>query len=604
MAHQRKPFWTLDCESDPFHACTDTRCTKCENPGPNSRGRIPKPFLWGLYGGPNGDDYYEFENGGDAVEFLSRHRHVVYAHNGGKFDYHYLRDHINTGQPISIIAGRLARFNIGECEFRDSMNILPVALAAFKKDEVDYSLFEPDVRDIPKNKETIRKYLRSDCTYLYELISAHRAENGVALTQAGASMLAWSKQSGIAPPRQSGARYQQYKPYYYGGRVQCFESGNAKKGFKVYDINSAYPKAMTHPHPFSVAGTHQSRLPRDSELHKCMITLDCVARGCFPFRMGDDPTKGDLYFPDDERTVRRYHITGYEFITALRRDAIKPDSISIRDVHYFEESVKFEEFIYSNWDRRAEAKRIGNKALDIIIKLLMNSLYGKFASDYAKYKEYYLAHLDDVLRYVGERDVDVNWRVLNTSRGDAFAIDTVWGNERRLMSRPIPENKHRFYNIATAASITGFVRAQLFEAICDVSGPIYSDTDSLACLDASRLSLGDGLGQWKMEGEFDAYSIAGKKTYAFHKLGHPDGFETDHRGDYLHWKVASKGVDLNPAEIQIAARGDRDIKGKFVGVEYRPEVPTYSVKKQVPQFINREVRLTAKDIRRVPDECD
>lgn len=597
----RKPFWTLDCESDPFHACTDPTCTKCENPGENSRGRIPKPFIWGLYGGPSGDDYYEFETATDAVDFLSQHRHVVYAHNGGKFDYHYLRDHINTGEPISIIAGRLARFNVGECEFRDSMNILPVALATFKKEEIDYSLFEPEIRDEPANKEKIRKYLRSDCSYLYELITAHRAENGVALTQAGASMRAWSKQSGIAPPRQSGARYNQYKPYYYGGRVQCFESGTARTPFKVYDINSAYPNAMLHPHPFSVAGAHQSTLPRDSELHKCLITLKCVARGCFPFRVGDDPTKGDLFFPDDERTIRRYHITGYEFIAALKRDAIKPDSIHIEDVHYFEESVKFEDFILGNWDRRARAKLEGNKALDIIIKLLMNSLYGKFASDYAKYKEYYIAHLEDVLRYVGMSEADVIWRKLNTGRAEPFDIDTVWENERRLMSRAIPESEHRFYNIATAASITGFVRAQLFEALCDVSGPLYMDTDSIACADASALRLGDGLGQWKLEGEFDEYSIAGKKTYAFHKSEHPYGFELDHRGDFLHYKVACKGVDLNPDEIRRVALGEKDGRGKYVGVKYRPEVPTYSIKRAAPQFINRDVRLTAKDIRKVPD---
>jgi hypothetical protein len=542
-------------------------------------------FLWGLYGGPNGDDYYEFENVGDAVDFLSRHRHVVYAHNGGKFDYHYLRDYINTGEPISIIASRLARFNIGECEFRDSMNILPVALATFKKEEIDYSLFEPEVRDLPPNRERIRKYLRSDCVYLHELITAHRAENGIALTQAGASMRAWAKQSGIAPPRQTGARYQQYKPYYYGGRVQCFESGTCRKPFKLVDMNSAYPEAMIHPHPFSVAGAHQSHLPRDSELHKCLITLKCVARGCFPFRLGDDPTKGDLFFPDDERTVRRYHITGYEFIAALKRDAIKLGTVMIEDVHYFEDSVKFEDFILSNWDRRARAKLEGNKALDIIIKLLMNSLYGKFASDYSKYRDYLLSHTEDIFKYV--------------ERG--FEIDTDWGNGRKLLSRSIDESKYRFYNIATAASITGFVRAKMFEAICDVSGPIYGDTDALACTDTGDLPLGDGLGQWKHEGDFDEYSIAGKKTYAFHKASHPYDFALDHRNDYLHWKVASKGVDLNPDEIRIVASGEKDSHGRFKGVKYRPEVPTYSVKRTAPQFINRDVRLTAKDIRKVPD---
>ena len=35
-------------------------------------------------------------------------------------------------------------------------------------------------------------------------------------------------------------------------------------------------------------------------------------------------------------------------------------------------------------------------------------------------------------------------------------------------------------------------------------------------------------------------------------------------------------------------------------VEYRPQVPTYSVSREVPIFISRSVRRTAKDIRVAP----
>lgn len=540
------------------------------------RRRIPHPFIWGLYGGPTGEEYYEFDTSSELVKFLEGKRHVVYAHNGGKFDYHYVRDDINTGEPISIIAGRLAKFRIGECEFRDSMNILPVALAEFKKDEVDYSIFEPGVRDEPQNREIIRKYLRSDCTYLYELIEAHRRENGVCLTQAGASMRAWAKQSGIAPPKQTAAQYQLYKPYYYGGRVQCFQSGVKSADFKVFDINSAYPKAMLSAHPFSTVADRLTHLPHEKEIHKCLITLRCTARGCFPFRLGDDPTKGDLFFPDDERTIRRYHVTGYEFLAALRQNAIK--NIHIETVHYFEHSVQFQEFIESNWSRRSEAKRIGNKALDIILKLLMNSLYGKFASDYDKYREYQLCWQDDLLK----------------RQAEGYEPDTYWGNERHLISRPIPEEKHRFYNVATAASITGYVRAMLYEALCQVSNPLYCDTDSIACSDVGLLSQGDGLGQWKVEGEFDEYAIAGKKMYAFHKRDAPRTLELDARGNYAHYKVACKGVDLTPFEIMRAASGEE--------ITYSPSVPTYSVKRAAPIYTPRDVKLTARDIRRVPEE--
>jgi hypothetical protein len=529
-----------------------------------------------LYGGPRGDDYHQFETAHDAIGFLAGRKEIVYAHNGGKFDYHYLRDYINTGEPISIIGGRLAKFRIGECEFRDSMNILPVSLATFKKDKADYSTFEKEERDKPHNREAIEKYLRSDCQYLHELISAHREENGIVLTQAGASMRAWAKLSGISPPKQSGAAYNLYKPYYYGGRVQCFEQGVQYKPFKLIDINSAYPFAMLSAHPFSPMGNRDKKLPPDGALHKCLITLTCTARGCFPFRFGPDPTKGDLYFPHDEKTIRRYHITGYEFIAALEYDAIK--NIHIEAVHYFEQSVKFEEFILQNWDRRSRAKAEGNKALDIIIKLLMNSLYGKFASDYAKYRDYLLAHIEDVPNYELQ----------------GYIRDADWGAARFLLARPIPETKHRFYNIATAASITGYVRAMLFRALAQCDGPIYCDTDSIACVDSCDLPLGDGLGAWKHEGDFDAFAVAGKKTYGFHKAGQPETLEKDDKGQYVNYKIACKGVALTPHELWQAASGAE--------VLYKPQVPTYSVKRQTPLFIDRRVNLTVKDIRIVPEQ--
>jgi hypothetical protein len=592
-----RPFRVVDCETDPFESADEAvqrrSCPECAAVAGSpcvdktkkltvheQRRRVPQPFIWGLYGGgANNDDYLEFDTKEELIAYLQPRKEVVYAHNGGKFDYHYLRDDINTGEVISIIAGRLAKFRIGECEFRDSMNILPVPLATFKKDKIDYSIMEPGERDKPANRDSIRTYLRGDCQYLHELISAHRAENGIALTQAGASMRAWSKQSKISPPRQSGPLYQYYKPYYYGGRVQCFEQGIARRDFKLIDMNSAYPEAMLHAHPFSTKGDVEAHLPPDGEIHKCLITLTCVARGCFPFRLGDDPTKGELFFPYDERTVRRYHVTGYEFITALELDAIKPGTITIETVHYFEQSVKFEEFILQNWDRRAKAKAEGNKALDIIVKLLMNSLYGKFASDYAKYSDYLLSHIDEVYKYELE----------------GYQRDANWGADRVLLARSIPESKHRFYNIATAASITGYVRARLFEAISRCSGPIYCDTDSIACVDTGTLVLGDGLGAWKLEGEFDEYAITGKKTYGFHKRGAPYTLDKDEKGRYEHYKIASKGVDLNPHELWTAAAGQE--------VEYKPMVPTYSVKRPEPIFVNRRVNLTVRDISKVPESA-
>ncbi|MGH9626020.1 MAG: hypothetical protein ACRD4G_17010, partial [Bryobacteraceae bacterium] len=123
-----KPFLTLDCETDPFKV-----------------GRIPVPFIWGIYRHDT-EDYWEFSTPQEVVEFLAPQKVIVYAHNGGKFDYHYLRDDINSDDPMMVIAGRLARFKIGECEFRDSWNVLNEPLRVFQKEDFDYTKLEADNR--------------------------------------------------------------------------------------------------------------------------------------------------------------------------------------------------------------------------------------------------------------------------------------------------------------------------------------------------------------------------------------------------------------------------------------------------------------------------
>lgn len=588
-----RPFWTLDCETDPFESSEQAierrHCPECgreagtpcstkkgeNNAVHEKRRRIPQPFVWGAF---DGENYETFKTTDEVVRFFENKKTIAYAHNGGKFDYHYLRDFINTDEPISIIGGRLAKFRIGICEFRDSMNILPVPLGAFKKDEIDYSIMEPDKRADPDNAAVIARYLRSDCVYLHELISAHRCENGVVLTQAGASMRAWLRQSKRSRPRQSALNFERYKPYYYGGRVQCFEEGSKRVPFSVIDINSAYPFAMLSRHPISPEGTQMSHLPADGDIDRCLVTLRCAARGCFPYR--DDKTHS-LFFPEDERTIREYTVTGYEFLAALKHDAIK--HTTIERVHLFRETVSFKDFILENWERRAAAKQNKDEALSLIVKLLMNSLYGKFSSDYSKYNDYLLATDDS----------------LNDWTGKGFSRDKNFAKDRYLMKRSIENiliaeeasNKARYYNIVTAASITGYVRAMIFDAMCSCRGLIYCDTDSIAAVDVSGCNMGNELGQWKQEGLFDYYAIAGKKTYAFHKDGEPFNDSLDEKNEYKYWKLASKGVDLAPSQlIEVAA-------GKTV--KYSPLVPTYSVKRETPVYVSRDVRKTAKDIRYV-----
>lgn len=500
---------------------------------------------------------------------------MIYAHNGGRFDYHFMRDDINTDEPVMVINGRMAKFKIGNCEFRDSANLMPARLSEIgNKREIDYELMEPDKRTDPNVKAEISRYLRADCVELWLALDRYFNEFGQGLTQAGSAMKYWSRTTGIDVPRQTAQLHDRYRPYYYGGRVECFTAGYQKKDFKVIDINSAYPKAMTHAHIFSPEARISDHLPHDELISRCLIKLRCVSTGAFPFRTSDQT----LIFPDDE-CVRDYTITGWEFLAALELNAIH--DISIVEVHQFDEVMSFESYVMQFYEARKKAKAINDKAGDLFAKIFMNALYGKFGASpshatedggrFHNYREYVIASSESVQRWKTEG--------YHHHIAPGYVGADAWG-DRILMERPLPEEKEKFFNVATAASITGWVRAYMFKSLSQCDERLYCDTDSIAAVDVSRLPLGRELGQWKQEMNCDEYAICGKKLYAFHNADAPYDDEKN-----PEWKIACKGVDFDAAQIKRIAQGEE--------LEYIPQAPTFTISRARPRFISRTVAMTA-----------
>jgi len=560
---------------------------------------VPNPFIWGAYNGRT-EEYVTFVDelsfspecanasvallvarrlSAQVANFFHDKSTVVYAHNGGRFDYHYLRDEINSDEPVMMIAGRMSRFKIGEAEFRDSLNIFQqTRLKDFGgKLEIQYEKLEPEVRGIPAVREEIEKYLRVDCVDLWNNLNRYFLQYGRGLTQAGASMRIWSRMAKIEPPRQTVEQFRRYKPFYYGGRVECFKKGVAETKFQTVDANSMYPYAMLSKHPFSPSASVDTFLPSlDSDIDRCLIRLQCVSDGAFPYRTD----QGELVFPNDGER-RTFNVTGWEFNAAREFNAVH--DIELITVHRFPLSIGFEEYITHFYEKRKLAKEADDKAENIFCKLFMNSLYGKLGSNPggamsedeeddpgAGYHEYIIVTDESMGK----------WQI------EGYKDFKSWG-ERRLWVRPLPEIKHHYYNVATAASITGFARAHLFRASKQCQGLIYGDTDSLTAEDVSQLKIGKELGQWKIELTGKKYAVIGKKNYA---LEAEDESIMDYHGYHSreektgHWKIACKGARLTPSELVRAAAGETII--------YKPESPTYSISREIPRFIDRKIRCT------------
>lgn len=533
--YKGRPIWTVDAETDPF-----------------KKGRIPKPFVWGVY---TGETYHQFTDTEEMIIFLSAHEVIAYAHNGGKFDWHFVTDYIDDFEPLTIIAGRLAKFKIGNCEFRDSYNIIPAPLSAYKKDEISYDLFEIAERNKPENWTKICDYLKSDCIYLHEMIMAFIDEYGLNLTQAGSAMKTWSKMSGIKKPQSSETYYEEMARYYYGGRVECFEKGIIEDNFFVIDINSAYPRAMVEEHPWGINYSTHDELPDlpDAELGRCFITMDASSLGAFPSR-----EKSGLAFHNDDE-IREFHITGWEYIAARDTDCLA--NVKIKEVRQYFDTVNFREYVTHFYNMKDDAKAAGDNARYLFAKLFLNSLYGKFASNPANYQEF----------------MTMPANMLDGAVEDGWFFCKLLCEETAVVNKPLEEEKRRYYDVAVAASITGFVRAYLWSNIKKCKGVIYCDTDSIAARSVSNVPQSNILGDWSLEASCNFGAVAGKKLYAFKRT--PGTF--DEKKD-KEWKTASKGVKLEPKEIVDIASGKT--------VVYEPETPTFSVKRGVI-FTPRKIRM-------------
>lgn len=539
----------IDCETDPF-----------------AFGRVPKPFLWDVY---DGVTHYTFTEVCDVVHFLLDKHWTVYAHNGGRFDYCMpgFLDELEPFAKVMMINGRLARFTLGDCEFRDSYSILPVPLSAYKKDDIDYALFEPTRRR--HHMDAITRYLHGDTEYLYQLVSAFRQNYGAGLTLAGTAMKVWQERARVEAPQSTKGFYKQVEPFYHGGRVECFRLGMINEPFRMIDINSAYPYAMLHEHPISTEVEEVYPDVQDAIIPQSLYQVDFRANGSLPCT----DELGSLSFPSDGKEYTS-HCTGWEVQAARDTGAC---IVRIKRRLDFDKTINFSKYIHHFYDLKKEAAKVSKNSPDYIFaKLFMNSLYGKFGANPEEYS---------------------NFEVMEPKYHDAACAEgyVCKGELGKwiVMGQDLLPEQERYYNVATAASITGFVRAYLWKALSAIrratGTPFYCDTDSITfggMLPSREVACGSDLGQWSEEGHFDRGGIGGKKLYAFHKTGTRN-----------EWKQGCKGVRITPQDILKVCAGKtvtykRDAPTLGVGKERQAGETNESYLKRM--FCVRKVRMTGK----------
>jgi len=545
MGRKKKTICTFDCETDPFKL-----------------NRHPEPFTVGFYRGDIYVDFWGKDCFDQFIDYLKDEKDlIIYAHNGGKFDIFFMLEHLDP--ELMIINGRIVKATIfdGAIEIRDSYSIIPIPLNSYKKDDVDYGIFEKEVRNLPKNKRVILEYQKADCVYLHELVFAFNENYGNKLTLASAAFNELKK-TGYEVSRSFNNYDEKFRPFYFGGRVQCFKVGNFYEPVEYVDINSAYSKSMLENHWYGNQYIQKLRIP-DSENGSYFADILAVSYGALPIK--HEVAKNDfrLIFPSDDKP-RRYKVTGHEIIVGLKTGTLK-----IKKVYSVYKPLftrNFSEYVNHFFELKDKAKKEGDKIMYLFAKFFLNACYGKFGQDGRKFKKFVIED------YGNWPENDPNWE--HDFRWKPYCDAP---ENKRIFYRDDPSEK--FFNVSTAASVTGWVRAYLWENICSSDTPYYCDTDSIMCKKFNG-NISDKIGDWGIECIFNDVHIAQKKMYSgsYYKKEWP----------FVDYKVASKGVRFN-----------EDIKNQYEeiknGIKYSKEIlvkkdsPAYSLKFPKGRFLEKSV---------------
>lgn len=592
---QERKIAVIDFETDPF-----------------LHGRDPRPFAAGFY---DGAEYLEF-NGDDCVDqlivYLESRKEplIVYAHNGGKFDFFFLLEKGALENPAMMINGRIVKCAaIGIHEMRDSYAMMPIPLRAYQKLDIEYSKLEKDAefysletreRAAPRDvfKDEISKYLRMDCVYLFELVEKFIAQFGAKLTVGAAAISEVQKFHPV--PRRDMKHDTTFRPFYFGGRVQCFETGKITpsvtgRKLKIYDVNSMYPKAMhafDHPasgHYVTLHGTdverlfdHKTGLIKGMGDYVYFMHCSAINKGALPVRKEDGGITFDMPMGD-------FFACSHEIKAACELGLITV--LKIHAVMICTAKMSFTEFV-EHWGAEKErCKAAGDKAGELFAKLMLNSAYGKMATDPTKFKDYYIVDNSD--DNYGDFE---EWRHAAKARATAYA--ETFNDEkaaRRAYLKLAPElvqdagrfeiwvcgapDDRGYFDVAIGASITSAARSILLRAIHSCDRPLYCDTDSLICEALTGVEIDDKkLGAWKFEGETDTLYVAGKKMYAaMGAIVEKDGRRKD--------KIASKGAQLSATDIAYIAENP----DKFL--TWKSDAPNYKLSGEVKYSV-RNIRAT------------
>ena len=353
---------------------------------------------------------------------------------------------------------------------------------------------------------------------------------------------------------------------YQGGRCEFFGDGVEVAGQRctfddvwIYDINSQYPSVMRD----GLFPTYKGFYTEKE--HEARGADGRILPGCYHVRYEQRHGRYAILKPrlPDGSVAAEASFSGETYCTYLELNEIEKYGglVQIIDGYVYQDMQPiFKRFVTELYGRRKQAERDGNAALKYVVKILLNSLYGKFG-----------------IKEDGERIADLT----------QAEIEKLSEKDEPPIIQPI-EDAEGFFTIkepikaeycfpAIAAFVTAEARLMILRLGNDHGVRLlYADTDSAHVQPSARYPHGipdslvdpDTLGAFKREAVGIRVVYGGRKVYVT-----PDKIKLKGMPEGALEKVALiqaiitnspiEGVFSSPSSIKSAIRDKNDSPNRF-----------------------------------------
>lgn len=381
---KRKRFATFDLESKDGESQTIPGFTRV--------------FLAGFF---DGEEYESFRGAdciADLMSYMLQPRFAgwhLYAHNGGRFDFlHLLPWLAGIGKSLGfrfcvIPAGKSGGIQILDIwqvnakgkrkgkkwRLLDSIKLIPLALEKACK---TFKLPGKDTLPLTthENDPSWELYNEQDCRALWSVLGRFHTMvednlgGEVGITTPATAMKTWRRKYLLHKiPRGEDAHEFVFETY-CGGRVEVFQ--REASNLHYYDINSSYPAVMREPMPCDIPiwwnGKPPKAFARDGSEYVGFVEADVELDEyipCLPVKRD-----GKLLFPTG-RVSGRWDWAELSLV----KSRIRRYGKSV----WFKSKPLLKSMVEDLYPYRDKSKQGYDEGLAYVVKILLNSLYGKFS---------------------------------------------------------------------------------------------------------------------------------------------------------------------------------------------------------------------------------